>query len=123
MQAELAENDLSSPLDSASEMVLSGGMGGKKTQLMKLRTSPGVITDAKGQIIPHIVKNSYSEGLSVRDNWLQAIQGRKAYQDVQLSTASPGELSKVMSNLLNSSVVSQDDCGTKAGIPRRPAFF
>jgi DNA-directed RNA polymerase subunit beta' len=116
MQKEISDNDIAGGLDSATSMVVSGGMGGKKTQLMKLRSTPGVITDAKGKIIPQVIRNSYSEGLSVRDNWLQAIQGRKAYQDVQLSTASPGEMSKVMSNLLNSSVVSSDDCGTKAGI-------
>jgi len=116
MQEELSKLDMKDGTDSASEMVISGGMGGKKTQLMKLRTSPGVATDAGGRIIPKIIRNSYSEGLNVRDNWLQAIQGRKAFQDTQLSTASPGELSKVMSNLLNSGVVSTDDCMTKAGI-------
>lgn len=116
MQKEIGDNDLSGGTDSATSMVISGGLGGKKTQLMKLRSTPGVVTDDKGQIIPQIIRNSYSEGLSVRDNWLQAIQGRKAYQDVQLSTASPGEMSKVMSNLLNSSVVSSEDCNTKAGI-------
>jgi hypothetical protein len=63
-----------------------------------------------------VIRKGYSEGLSVQDNWLQAIQGRKAFVDTQMSTASPGELSKVMSNLLNSSVVSTDDCGTLAGI-------
>ena len=116
MQEDLAANDLDGGTDSATEMVISGGMGGKKTQLMKLRTSPGVITDHQGNLIPKVIKKGYSEGLSVRDNWLQAIQGRKAFVDTQMSTASPGELSKVMSNLLNSSVVSIDDCGTQAGI-------
>lgn len=116
MQQALAKNDLFGGTDSATEMVISGGMGGKKTQLMKLRTTPGVISDHKGAMIPKVIKKSYSEGLSVRDNWLQAIQGRKAFVDTQMSTASPGELSKVMGNLLNSSVVSTEDCGTKAGI-------
>ena len=116
MQARLAENDLKGRTDSATEMVVSGGLGGKRTQLMKLRTTPGVTTDAQGKMVHKIVNKSYSEGLSIRDTWLQAIQGRKAFQDTQLSTAAPGELSKVMSNLLNSAVVSSDDCGTKAGI-------
>jgi DNA-directed RNA polymerase subunit beta' len=116
MQSELAANDLAGGTDSATEMVVSGGLGGKKAQLMKLRTTPGVITDANNKMIPLVVRKSYAEGLNVRDNWLQAIQSRKALQDTQLSTASPGELSKVMSNLLNSAVVSTDDCGTKAGI-------
>jgi len=116
MQGKLALNDLQGGIDSATEMVVSGGMGGKKTQLMKLRTTPGVITDADGKMIYHVVNKSYSEGLNVKDNWLQAIQGRKAFQDTQLSTAAPGELSKVMSNLLNSGVVSTEDCNTMAGI-------
>jgi DNA-directed RNA polymerase subunit beta' len=116
MQARLAENDLKDRTDSATEMVVSGGLGGKRTQLMKLRTTPGVTTDAQGKMVHKIVNKSYSEGLNVRDTWLQAIQGRKAFQDTQLSTAAPGELSKVMSNLLNSAVVSTEDCGTRAGI-------
>lgn len=48
MQKEISDNDLDNGTDSATSMVVSGGMGGKKTQLMKLRSILGEMSNLNG---------------------------------------------------------------------------
>lgn len=115
-QDELQKHDTDPSLqDDASEMVRSA-LGGKKSQLMKLRTSPGVVKDHKGDIVNEIFDKSYSEGLDPLHYWVGATDARKKLAQGQLNTAAPGATSKVFANLMNSSVVSIEDCKTHRGI-------
>jgi len=116
LQNELAELNLpANAKDDASTMIRSA-MGGKKNQLMKLRTSPGVVMGADGSIHPEIFPTSYAEGVDPLQYWLGAAESRRNLVQGQVSTSEPGELSKVISNVLNRSVVSEEDCGTRRGI-------
>lgn len=114
-QEDLAKNDLSTPVDDASLMV-SSSMSGKKLQLMKLRTSPGVVGDNNGDVVPVIFDKSYAEGVNPTQFFLGSAESRKNLADGQVNTAKPGELTKVFSNLLATSVVSTEDCGTQQGL-------
>lgn len=51
LQDELATNDLSGSKDDATVMV-TASLTGKKNQLMKMRTSPGVVGSHDGSIVP-----------------------------------------------------------------------
>lgn len=115
LQKELAANDLDGTKDDASDMVRSS-LTGKKTQLMKMRTSPGVVGDPNGGIVPEIFPKSYAQGVDPLHFWLGAAESRKNVAEGQVNTAKPGEMNKVLSNVLNSSVVSADDCGTDQGV-------
>jgi len=115
LQHELAVNDLSNGKDDATVMVMSS-LTGKKGQLMKMRTSPGVVIDTKGDIVPEIFPKSYAQGMDPLHFWLGATESRKNVAEGQVNTAKPGELNKVFSNLLASSVVGAEDCGTQQGI-------
>ena len=115
LQRELAENDLKNTTDDASLMVRSS-LTGKKAQLMKMRTSPGVVSDHNGNIIPEIFPKSYAQGMDPVHFWLGATESRKNISEGQVNAAKPGELLKVFSNVLAGAVVSTDDCGTEQGI-------
>lgn len=117
LQNELIKNDVDGTTDDASLMVRAGAFsGGKHVQLVKLRTSPVMVSDHKGDIVPEIFDKSYAEGQPIMQHWLQSAEARKNLATIQLSTSGPGELNKVISNLMNSSVVSGQDCGTMQGI-------
>ncbi|MGN1038104.1 MAG: hypothetical protein ACI4P0_01750, partial [Mailhella sp.] len=115
LQADLAKNDLDGSKDDASTMVRSS-LTGKKTQLMKLRTSPGVVGGSGGKVVPEIFPKSYAEGVDPLHFWLGAAESRRNIATGAVNTAKPGEMNKVISNVLNTAVVSREDCGTKQGI-------
>lgn len=115
LQEELAGNDLQGTTDDASVMVRSALKSGRYP-LMKLRTSPGVVSDHSGAIVPEIFPKSYAEGMDPLHCWLGAAESRKNVAEGQVATARPGELNKVFSNVLGSAVVTAEDCGTAQGI-------
>jgi len=97
-------------------MVTSGGMGGKRFQLLKTRTSPVVFKDHKGDLVPEIVGRSYAEGLSPLDYWHNAAEARSNLVQGQVQTSEPGVINKITHNLMGSMVISAEDCGTRQGI-------
>lgn len=115
LQNDLATNDLAGTTDDASVMVRSALKSGRY-QLMKLRTSPGVVSDRDGNVVPEIFPKSYAEGVDPLHFWLGAVESRKNIAQGQVHTARPGELNKVISNVLNTAVVSVRNCGTTQGI-------
>lgn len=115
LQHELAENDLEGTNDDASVMVRAS-LTGKKTQLMKMRTSPGVVGDHSGGVVPEIFPKSYAQGVDPLHFWLGAAESRKNIAEGQVNTAKPGEMNKVLGNVLAGCVVSGEDCGTNQGI-------
>lgn len=115
LQNELAKNDLDGTTDDASVMVRSS-LTGKKIQLMKMRTSPGVVGDIHGKIVPEIFDRSYAQGVNPLQFWLGAAESRKNLAEGQVNTAKPGEMNKIFANVLNQNVVSSADCGTRQGI-------
>jgi DNA-directed RNA polymerase subunit beta' len=116
LQNELADIDYTPGYKDGASLMLRSAIGGKKTQMMKLRTSPGVVGGHDGKIVNEIFPKSYAEGVDPLHFWLGAAESRKNLAQGQVSTSEPGELSKIISNVLNSAVVSKQDCGTKRGI-------
>lgn len=115
LQMDLAKNDLDGTTDDASIMVRSA-LTGNKTQLMKLRTSPGVVGAHDGSVVPEIFPKSYAQGVDPLHFWLGAVESRRNIAQGAVSTAKPGEMLKVFSNVLAPSVVSSEDCGSERGI-------
>ena len=101
--------------DDASELIRSS-MGGKANQQMKLRIGPGLVGNHRGEIVPEVLGKSYAEGQDVLGTWLGAAEARTKLAEGQVQTSAPGELNKVISNVMNRSVVSQEDCETQRGI-------
>lgn len=116
LQNELADMNRAPGLTDDASVMMDSALGGKSTQMMKLRVSPGVVGGHDGKIVNEIFDHSYAEGVTPLQYWLGATESRKNLAEGQVSTSAPGELSKVISNVLNSAVISKHDCGTKRGI-------
>ena len=118
VQTELMQNDYSGEgaKGNGTLMVVSGGLGGSRHQLTKLRSTPAALKNHKEQIVPKIVDKSYSQGTGFLDTWNNAAEARHNLVKGAVQTSEPGVINKVTNNLLSSTVVSIHDCKTKHGI-------
>jgi DNA-directed RNA polymerase beta' subunit len=86
------------------------------SQLQQMVLAPMLLTNAKGNIIPVPVKQSYGEGLSSSGYWVAASGARKGVLEKVQSVRDPGALSKQLMNTVIATVITADDCGTTEGI-------
>jgi len=100
---------------SMTHMATSGARG-NPAQLMKIVSTPLVANDPKKGPGSFLIRKSYSEGLSPAEYWTTTPEARANNVATVVSVAKPGELAKVMVANLQSKVVTQSDCGTKAGV-------
>lgn len=117
-QKEIIKNDTTNRYDDATMLVKdSGAIGSKNIQLVKLRSTPVVVSGAQGKPVVELIDKSYSEGQNPYHQWLQSVDARDKLAEGQTQTSSPGELSKILHNTLSGAVISMADCHTKHGIP------
>jgi len=104
------------------DMALTANAGAKGSinQLMKAVSSPVVIGDAQGKPVPYLIERGYSEGLSPAEAWIGAVEARANGITAATSVTGPGEMQKVMANMMSPLVVSVSDCGTSNGIMLNP---
>ena len=99
-----------------AEMVASGAKG-KSNQLASIVTSPILAYDPDHPIdTAELTPGSFSEGLDIKDFWLQNAKARKDLVATALNVSVPGSLSKLMLANVNQEVISVHDCGTVKGI-------
>lgn len=84
--------------------------------LQQIKMSPMLITNAKGEVIPHPVRRSYSEGLDVADYWTSMSGARKGILQKVQSVQEPGYVSKQVMNSVMNNLIIDDDCKTDKGI-------
>ena len=97
-------------------LMARSGAKGNINQLMKAIGTPVVIGDAKGVPTPYLIERGYSEGLSPAEGWIGAVEARAQAVTSRTSVSGPGEMQKVMANMMSPLVVSESDCGTPNGI-------
>jgi DNA-directed RNA polymerase subunit beta' len=102
-------------------LTANAGAKGNINQLMKAVGSPVVIGDAKGKPTPYLIERGYSEGLSPAEAWIGAVEARANGITAATSVSGPGEMQKVMANMMSPLVVSGTDCGTHNGILLDPS--
>ncbi len=90
---------------------------GNKSQLGAMLTSPGTYTDSNGKLVPIFIDSAYSEGLKPHEYWAASYGGRLGVISTKLSTQKGGYLSKALNSAAIEQVVTEDDCGTTAGMP------
>ena len=90
---------------------------GSKVQLGAMLTSPGTYTDSTGKTIPIFINRSYAEGLRPHEYWAAGYGARLGIVSTKLGTQKGGYLDKAMNAAVIDQVVTEDDCGTKNGIP------
>jgi DNA-directed RNA polymerase subunit beta' len=97
--------------------IVASGSRGSSEQIKQMLFAPGVMSDHNGDPLLHPVLTNYSQGMPFNDYWTTLYSARKAALDKQLMTAKPGALNKEVVNTTMSIVISENDCGTKLGIP------
>lgn len=99
--------------------VVNSGARGNSSQLKMLVTTPGIYTDAKGNIIPLFIKNSYGEGLSLPEYLASTYGTRSAVVANKRATARSGAQEKSMVKALASTIITKhkDDSPEKMGFP------
>ena len=102
-----------------TRMALSGARG-SIPQLIKTIASPVASVDAKGHVVPWLIGKSYAEGLTPADYWVTAGEARINTVKSSTSISEPGDIHKMVVNLLYPYVVTKDDCGTHNGISMLP---
>ncbi|MFW9998377.1 MAG: LAGLIDADG family homing endonuclease, partial [Candidatus Odinarchaeota archaeon] len=105
---QLSQKDSLSKLDRAS--------GIKGDAYSQITASPVLFVDAKGQLVPSVVKKSFSEGLKLGDYWAASSGGRKGVVQKVQSVSEPGYMTKLMVNSTVNTLIQDTDCGTKRGI-------
>lgn len=116
MSAQEKVMDLTKRHKGDMAMTARSGSRGNTTQLMKIIATPVVVGDFHGNPVPFLIKRSYAEGLSPAEAWIAGDESRSQVIKGQLGTAEPGEMQKVLSSVMSSAVVSENDCGTDNGI-------
>ena len=112
---DIIKNRLSNTNNSLYDMVESGARGGR-SQLRSILASPLFVTDARGRIVPEVIKKSYAEGLDIGDYWTSMYGARRGMMDRAIQTSLPGAFSKdIMANTIDNVIVSPD-CGVNEGV-------
>jgi DNA-directed RNA polymerase subunit beta' len=97
------------------QMVTSGSRGSKE-QLGQIVSTPGLVKNAKDQVVPFLVPNSYSEGLDTSAYWVTLQGARKGTLQKTQGVAMPGYMTRLMVNSTVDHLITEDDCGTKDGV-------
>ena len=100
--------------------LIESGSGKGWGQPMQILVAKGLITDAKGEIMP-VISKSFSDGLTNEQYFDAAVGARSGIMDRVLSTATTGYLTRKLVYMLNS--VEADphlkDCKTKRTVAIR----
>lgn len=99
----------------AAKMARTGARG-NPMQLASGTASPLMSLNAKGELIPVVIKHGFAEGMTPAEHLAMSYMGRGSTVLAQLSTALPGALFKKLAPTVFHEVITIDDCHTKNGI-------
>jgi DNA-directed RNA polymerase subunit beta' len=99
----------------AAKMAKTGARG-NPTQLASGTASPLMSLNARGELIPVVIKHSFAEGMTPAEHLAMSYMGRGSTVLAQLSTALPGALFKKLAPTVFHEVITEDDCKTHNGI-------
>ncbi|NBX25337.1 MAG: DNA-directed RNA polymerase subunit beta', partial [Planctomycetes bacterium] len=94
------------------------GARGNKSQMQQLAGMRGLMAKPSGEIIETPIKANFREGLSVLEYFSSTHGARKGLADTALKTADSGYLTRKLCDVAQSVTVTEDDCGTKRGVPK-----
>jgi DNA-directed RNA polymerase subunit beta' len=97
------------------DMVRSGGRG-SAGQLLKIVGAPVLARNEHDQILPWLLKRSYSEGLTPADAWVAGNEARINAIKSNISVVEPGDLAKILVNNMHDQLITTPDCGTTNGV-------
>jgi DNA-directed RNA polymerase subunit beta' len=106
------------PINSIYMMSHSGARG-SPAQMKQLAGMRGLMTKPSGEIIETPIISNFKEGLSVLEYFNSTHGARKGLADTALKTANSGYLTRRLVDVAQDCIVTEEDCGTNAGITAR----
>jgi DNA-directed RNA polymerase subunit beta' len=99
--------------DNSVYMMATSGARGNLKQIRQLAGMRGLVVDPKGDIIDRPIKTNFREGMTVLEYFLSTHGGRKGLADTALRTADAGYLTRRLVDVVQDTIVREEDCGTK----------
>jgi DNA-directed RNA polymerase subunit beta' len=99
-----------------SVMANSGATKGGFQPIRQLAGMRGLMADPAGRIIALPIKSNFREGLTALEYFISTHGARKGLADTALRTADAGYLTRRLVDVAQEVIITQDDCGTTAGI-------
>jgi DNA-directed RNA polymerase subunit beta' len=96
--------------------LVAAGAAGNWIQVRSLSGMKGIVTNSKGEQIPRPIRNSFREGLSVLEYFINTHSARKGLADTALRTAEAGYLTRRLVDVSQDVIVREEDCGTERGV-------
>ena len=106
------------PVNSIYMMAHSGARG-SPAQMKQLAGMRGLMAKPSGEIIESPIISNFKEGLSVLEYFNSTHGARKGLADTALKTANSGYLTRRLVDVAQDCIITDEDCGTKAGIKVR----
>jgi DNA-directed RNA polymerase subunit beta' len=97
-------------------MMADSGARGSAAQIRQLAGMRGLMAKPDGSIIETPITANFREGLNVLQYFISTHGARKGLADTALKTANSGYLTRRLVDVTQDLVVTEDDCGTTAGV-------
>ena len=103
-------------------MMFHSNARGNIDQIRQLAGMRGLMSKPSGEIIETPIKANFREGLTVLEYFSSTHGARKGLADTALKTADSGYLTRKLAYVAQNVVVTEQDCGTKRGIPKSALY-
>ncbi|MCH8209860.1 MAG: DNA-directed RNA polymerase subunit beta', partial [Planctomycetes bacterium] len=103
-------------------LMSTSGARGNISQMQQLAGMRGLMAKPSGEIIETPIRANFREGLNVLEYFSSTHGARKGLADTALKTADSGYLTRKLYDVAQAVVVTELDCGTKMGIPKRAIY-
>lgn len=101
--------------NSVAYMVASGARG-KPLQLRAMLSTPALFEDWRGRQVPLFARSSYAQGVSPGTFLAGTYGARTSVTSTKVGTAKGGYLGKLLAQVADPVLVTEEDCGTTNGI-------
>jgi len=103
-------------------LMSDSGARGNISQMQQLAGMRGLMTKPSGEIIETPILANFREGLTVLEYFSSTHGARKGLADTALKTADSGYLTRKLCDVAQSVIVTEEDCSTRRGIPKRAIY-
>jgi DNA-directed RNA polymerase subunit beta' len=103
-------------------LMSTSGARGNISQMQQLAGMRGLMAKPSGEIIETPIRANFREGLNVLEYFSSTHGARKGLADTALKTADSGYLTRKLYDVAQSVVITEIDCGTRMGIPKRAIY-
>ncbi|OHE87994.1 MAG: DNA-directed RNA polymerase subunit beta', partial [Lysobacterales bacterium RIFOXYD1_FULL_69_11] len=101
-------------------IMADSGARGSQAQIRQLAGMRGLMAKPDGSIIETPITANFREGLNVLQYFISTHGARKGLADTALKTANSGYLTRRLVDVAQDVVITEDDCGTMAGLTMTP---